>query len=127
MEQSQEERQYPRHKTPLAEDGSSALTLYIPDLSDGPLTPLDFSTGGFLVTLATPPETPRPHVICFIGLLDIALTEFKAEIVRSSKNEGDPPTWTVGLTVEMEDHTRDYFASLLTAMLTGTSPDYLAT
>ena len=127
MEQSQEERQYPRHKTPLEEDGSSALTLYIPDLSDEALAPLDFSSGGFLVTLTTPPKPPGPHVTCFIGLLDIALTEFKAEIVRSSENEGDPPTWTVGLTVEMEDHTRYYFASLLTAMLTDTPPDYLAT
>ncbi|MEE9276746.1 MAG: PilZ domain-containing protein [bacterium] len=124
MEPDWQERHFLRFKAPPAENGDSPLSIYIPDLAEGPVTLLNFSSGGFLISLSTsPPEPPRPPFTCSIWVHDISLTEFKAEIVWVRPNEDDPATWAVGVSVDMPEDKRDHYASLLTAMLNGDRPE----
>ena len=123
MESTEDQRLFPRFESSPQEGESPGISVFIPDLMDEPQTPKDFSSGGFRLVLSKEPAIPHPPVSCSIKVNEISLAESTAEIAWAQENKTDPPTWTVGLSVEMGNENRDYFASLLTAFLTGNQLD----
>ncbi|MEE9276090.1 MAG: hypothetical protein V3V62_12360, partial [bacterium] len=57
-----------------------------------------------------------------IRVNEISLADFTAEIAWVKEHNGGSLSWTAGLSVEMGEENRDYFASLLTAFLIGEQP-----
>ena len=123
MKPTEEQRHFPRFETAAAKSGASGLSIYIPEMMDAPQTPLDFSSGGFLLSLSKPPATDRGPLSGTIWVNDISLAEFTAKVAWVKEHNGGSPSWTAGLSVKMGEENRDYFASLLTAFLVGEQPE----
>lgn len=113
------ERDFTRFEYPT--DGvhsSSEFFVSVPELSDAPLYPEDFSTGGFKLNLSRCPRI-GDKCTCTINLYDIALSGLPSTVVHVFENRSDPPTWSVGLSIDMGDNERDHLSSLMMAFING--------
>ena len=90
----------------------------IPEPSDDPLHPEDFSTGGFKINLTKCPRIGDTSP-CTINLYDITLSGLTGTVVHVLENQADPPTWSVGLSINFSEDERDHLASLMMAFIAG--------
>jgi len=114
-----DKRRFTRFEYPTEREPSSkALLVSLPELSDDLLRPEDFSTGGFKVNL---PRCPRigAKLTCSIQLYGITLSGLSGSVVHIIENRSAPPTWSIGVSIEIDDDVRDYLSSLLTAFING--------
>ena len=102
MKTGDERRHEPRRETPHAEDGAPRILLSIPDLSKKLLAPENYSRGGLHVTLDERPGMPSPPVSCSLMVDGAKVNDFEAQVKWVQQNEGAPPTWTAGLSVDAE-------------------------
>ena len=96
----------------------SEFFISVPELSDEPLHPEDFSAGGFKLNL---PKCPSlgDKCTCTINLYDITLSGLAATVAHIFENRTDPTTWSVGLSIEISDNERDHLSSLMMAFING--------
>ena len=109
-------RQYTRFPNPQMEDGRGVVQISAPDLAGGSVGPEDFSSGGFRMVVFIEPRMGQ-IVTCSLRLGDITVDGIRMRVVRIKENFGRPPTWEVGLLLDMEEEVRDQIASLLTVIL----------
>ncbi len=95
-------RREPRFDTPHTADGAPRILLSIPDLSKKLIAPENYSRGGLQVTLDERPSMPSPPVSCSLMMDGEKANEFEAHVIWIQQKEGDPPTWTAGLSVDAE-------------------------
>ena len=112
-----EKRRFQRFQNYRKDDEPPSFLIDVSDISDSPLGPEDFSTGGFRVVLDHRPELGA-HVPCAIKLEGVSLNDYKLKVAWVTESPGNPGKWDVGLDLEMSEEGRDEFASLLTAFLT---------
>ncbi len=112
-----DKRRFTRFEYPTEREPSSkALLVSLPELSDDLLRPENFSTGGFKVNL---PRCPRigDKATCSIHLYDVTLSGLSSSVVHIIENRSDPPTWSIGVSIDIDDGERDHLSSLLTAFI----------
>ena len=115
----EEKRNFIRFDYPTDSSHSpSEFFISVPELSDEPLHPEDFSTGGFKINL---PKCPRigDKCTCTINLYDITLSGLDATVVHIFENQSDTPSWSVGLSINIGNDERDHLASLMMAFING--------
>ncbi len=110
MEKQIDNREYIRHFIPVP------VAIVAPLLSDLRLIPEDISANGFQVVVSKNPR-PDKEVECSIWVYDEEIKSIKAMPVWITKNEENPPTWTMGLQFEMPEAMRDQFGRDLQRIL----------
>ena len=112
-------RDFTRFEYPTDSSHSpSNFFISVPELSDEPLHPEDFSTGGFKLNLLKCPRI-GDKCTCTINLYDITLSGLAATVVHIFENRSDPPTWSVGLSIEIDDNERGHLLSQMMAFIKG--------
>lgn len=96
----------------------SEFFVSVPELSDDPLHPEDFSTGGFKLNLSKCPRIGDKYT-CTVNLYDITLSGLASTVAHVFENRSDPPTWSVGLSIDIDDDERDHLSSLMMAFING--------
>ncbi len=113
-----DKRAFPRFEYPAdGRTASSDLLVSLPDLSDEPIHPMDFSTGGFRINLERQPKEGSIHP-CSIKIFEINLTGLTGRIARVYESGPGSSQCSVGLSINITEEERDHLASLLTRFLT---------
>lgn len=71
-----------------------------PTHSEALLKPMDVSLGGFSVLLHEKPELGEV-IECEIDILNKVFEGCRMTVVRVGENDGDIPTWTAGMSLEV--------------------------
>ncbi|MFC1491915.1 PilZ domain-containing protein [Nitrospinota bacterium] len=83
-----------------------------PSHSDVLLEPMDVSLGGFKVQFQEKPEMGEV-INCSIDIMNKVFDGCRMTVARVEKNDTDPPTWVVGISLEVPENLRsEYEASL---------------
>ncbi len=86
-----------------------------PSHSDVLLEPMDISLGGFRVQFQAKPEMGEV-IPCSVDILNVVYEGCRMTVARVEEDENDPPTWTVGISLDVPDNLKDeYEASLKVA------------
>ncbi|MEK6711429.1 MAG: PilZ domain-containing protein [Nitrospinota bacterium] len=111
---SADRRQYLRFDHRPGERTSLYLTS--PSLAEGPIEPVDFSSGGFGVEVPRRPQLGE-EVACTLHVSGLAMSGIRARVAWTRPAGEGGHGWAAGLAVLMDDDERDQFASALTALL----------
>ena len=110
----EERRQHPRYESGQVKAPSLYLTAH--DLADGPIGPVDFSSGGFGVRLSRRP-LQGSVVSCTLHVRGVALSGIPVRVSWIREEEGPPRVWSVGLAVQMDEDERGDFVTAMTGLL----------
>lgn len=114
-----DKRQFVRFENDLDENRKSRfLNIDILGLTEGPIQPEDFSSGGFQIRIPAPPEMGT-EINCTIRVFESGLSNVRGQVVRVDKIDSSPPMWTVGVSINISDVERDILSSLLTVLVSG--------
>ncbi len=94
MSSDTERRVFPRHIAV-----SFPVLIDAPSLSDFMLDPVDISLGGYRVVVSERPAV-GDSFDCSVEVQGKLFEECQGRVVRVIKNEADPPTWSVGMTLQ---------------------------
>ncbi len=83
-----------------------------PSHSEVLLEPMDVSLGGFRVKLHEKPELGEV-IDCSIDIMNQVFEGCRMTVARVEKNEGDPATWTAGMSLEVSESVRADFENAL--------------
>jgi hypothetical protein len=89
-----EQRSFPRY---LAV--SLPILIDAPSLSDLMLDPVDVSLGGFKVVVSERPAV-GDHFDCSVEIQEKIFEECHGRVARVIENDADPPTWSVGMSLQ---------------------------
>jgi hypothetical protein len=116
---AEERRQFVRFENVFDENQKTPfLSIEIPELAQGPLQPEDLSSGGFRIHLPERPEVGT-EIKCAIKIFESSLSNVGGQVVRVDKIESSPPSWAVGVSLDISDVERDILSSLLTVLISG--------
>jgi hypothetical protein len=73
---------------------------------------VDISLGGFRVTLHDEPKVGEV-IICSIDILNKVFEGCSMTVARVEENDGDPPSWTTGMSIKIPDNLRAEFEATL--------------
>lgn len=93
-------RRHSRHELPVV--------VTVSTISELPLVPEDVSAGGIRLTVSKAPA-PVTEVDCAIQFAGATFRISPARVVWIRPNEDDPPTWSVGLSMDLPDREREEF------------------
>lgn len=114
---AEEKRQFVRFENVFDDNQKTAFfSVEIPELAQGPLQPEDFSSGGFRIHLPDRPEVGT-EIKCTIKIFESGLSNVRGQVVRVDKIESSPPSWSVGISLDISDVERDILSSLLTVLI----------
>ncbi|MDA0999263.1 MAG: PilZ domain-containing protein [bacterium] len=118
-----DKRLFQRFGSPQEVDGSPSLLIFVPEISEAALTPDDFSAGGFKVHSPKQLE-PGTLLSCTIRSGDVAIEGCKAQVAWVEESS-DGNGCMVGIALDISEEVRDNFSSILTAILSGETPESL--
>jgi hypothetical protein len=95
---------------------NSAFVVLIdaPTHSEVLLEPVDVSLGGFSVLLHEKPELGEV-IECEVDILNKVFEGCRMTVVRVEEYEGTPPTWTVGMSLDVPQNFQSSFEEALKA------------
>lgn len=107
-----ERRLHPRHE----ERPASPVFITAPELAEGPIEPVDFSSGGFGVRLSRCPLLGTV-ISCTLHVRGVTLSGIRARVAWTREEEGTPRAWAAGLAIQMEEGERDELVTALSGLL----------
>ncbi|MBI3129616.1 MAG: PilZ domain-containing protein [Candidatus Tectomicrobia bacterium] len=108
----EEKRQDPRHHKRTA----SSVFIIAPELSEGPIEPVDFSSGGFGLKLSRCPLLGTT-VSCTLHIGGVTLSGISARVAWTREEASPPRTWAAGLAIQFEEGERDELLIALSGLL----------
>lgn len=109
----EERRQIPRHhKRP-----ASSVFVMASELADGPIEPVDFSSGGFGLKLSRCPLLGTV-ISCTLHIGGVIVSGIPARVAWTREEAGPSSTWAVGLAIQFEERERDELMIALSGLLT---------
>lgn len=116
-----DKRLFQRFGSPQEINESPALLIFVPEISESPLIPDDFSASGFKVRSPKKME-PGTVLSCTIRAGEVTIEGCKAKVAWV-EDIPDGEGSMVGISLDISDEVRDNFSSILTAILNNEVPE----
>ena len=113
-EAGSDKRRDPRHPNPYKGTFPPVITMDMPGLAGFPLSPEDFSEGGFKTLVPVPLEAGAVFP-CAVHVRGSTILGFMARVAWVREVQGLPPMWEVGFSLEISDLEREELWRLLSA------------
>ena len=114
MSADMERRVFPRYVAMLF-----PILIDAPSLSDFMLDPVDVSLGGYKVVVSECPVV-GDLFDCSVEVKGKLFEECHGRVARVIENEADPPTWSVGMSLQPPEDQRIDYEELMNRVIAGT-------